>query len=305
MHPFHMLGKLYASPTVHDTLFFSTLWGFWVPRNLTVEKSRFETCLNGGSSLVLSFCAKRPTHRKLVQNAANKNLQQLCCINTSEGSISENNKNNPVPNRMAPRQLPGVYIILCLVNNKRYVGESRNVSARLSQHKSRLRRNIHEIPELQRDFNIYGEENFIFSPIWMDKNSTPEERSALEIEFIGRFYSLCYNKFSKRNRKGENNLFCGRTHSTETVEQISRTLSENYKNKPLEGFAIQLYGVIYPSITEASRKTKHSRDTIRRWLNDPSNLNCIAVDSSQPRNTASNLNSSEVIDPNTGFAKKN
>lgn len=98
---------------------------------------------------------------------------------------------------MSPRQLPGVYMILCLANNKRYYGESNNVSSIISQHKSRLRINIHEIPELQHDFNLYGEENFEFSAIYLSKDCTKNQRVALETEFIGRFYGLCYNKFDK------------------------------------------------------------------------------------------------------------
>ena len=280
MHPFHMLGKIYASPIVQHAKLCCTLQGFWIPRNLAVEKSRFETRLNGGSSSGFLLCSpntKTPTLRYFDFS------HKFCCIGSSEGNTNNSTGNNPVPIRMAPRQLPGVYMILCLVNNKRYYGESQNVSARLSQHKSRLRRNLHEVPELQRDFNLYGEENFDFSPLWMDKNSTQEQRLALETEFISRFYTVCYNKFAKADRKGSNNPFWGRTQSAETIEQISRSLRENSKNSIPEGFAVNVKGVIYPSISEASRQTNHSRDTLRRWLNDPNNSDCVAVDASQPR----------------------
>jgi hypothetical protein len=297
MHPFHMLGKIYASPTVHHALLSCTLKGFWIPRNLSVEKSRFETRLNGGSSCFSLY--------SLNTNKVNHNFsQKLCCI--SEGNTNNSTENNPVPNRMAPRQLPGVYMILCLVNNKRYYGESRNVSGRLSQHKSRLRRNLHEVRELQRDFNIYGEELFEFSPIWMDKNSTQEQRVALEMEFIARFHDICYNKFAKLNRKGENNPFWGHTHSAETIKQISHTLRENCQNDIPEGVAVNVKGVVYPSISEASRQTNHSRETLRRWLNDPNNLDCVAVDPNKPRSKA-NIGDFNSVDPliaNKGIAKK-
>nr|ALO21030.1 putative GIY-YIG homing endonuclease [Lobochlamys segnis] len=184
---------------------------------------------------------------------------------------------------MAPRQLPGVYMVLCLVNNKRYYGESKNISQRISQHKSRLRRNIHEILELQRDFNLYGEESFEFSAIYLSKDFTLEQRVALEIELIGRFNNLCYNKFDKNSHKKENNPFWGHEHSDESRQQRAKTLKERRTEKPLEGLPILLNNAIYPSLSEASRQTNHSRDTIRRWLNDPSNTNCVAVDASKPR----------------------
>jgi DNA invertase Pin-like site-specific DNA recombinase len=43
-----------------------------------------------------------------------------------------------------------------------------------------------------------------------------------------------------------------------------------------------LKGEIYPSISEASRQTNHSRDTIRRWLKDPDNKNCELIDANKP-----------------------
>jgi hypothetical protein len=281
-----MLGKLYASPTVQSTCVFCALHGTWLPRNLGVEKSGFETRLNGGSSgrLVFAFPLQAShshfSHKMLCMSAFGGEKDP-----SPQGPLDSEPEaqDNPVPNRMAARQLPGVYMILCLVNNKRYYGESKNVSARLSQHKSRLRRNLHESPELQRDFNLYGEENFEFSPLWMNKTSSKDERVALELEFITRFYTLCYNKFAKPDRKGPNNPFWGKKHSPETIGQISRSQSERKKTEVPDGFAINLDGIIYASISEASRQTNHSRDTLRRWLEDPTKVNCVPVDASQPR----------------------
>jgi hypothetical protein len=315
MHPFHMLGSIYASPTAHSTLVGCALHGFWVPRNLVVDKSRFETCLNGGSSSSFSRNCQTLCFFGLSQeNTGNtENSPPEPC---SGSEIENSTKNNLVPNRMAPRQLPGLYMILCLRNNKRYYGESKNVSVRLSQHKSRLRGNHHEVRELQFDFNLYGEESFEFSAIWLDRNSTQEQRLALEIEMIARFNELCYNKFTKLNRKKENNPFWGRTHSAETIAQMSRSRRESSQLSLPEGLPVNVKGTIYPSISEASRATNHSRDTLRRWLNDPTNLDCVAVDNSQPRqnkNTGS-LNSAPngslhnaQVDPlvaNQGVAKK-
>ena len=280
MHPFHMLGKLYASAFIHCLSYF-------IPRNLENDKNdnkSFETRLYGGSSLVFS------------SNSLNIEFSRIFyCVCKNEST-----QNHPVPNSITPRQLPGVYMILCLSNNKRYYGESKNVSTRLSQHKSKLRRNIHEIPELQTDYNLYGNENFQFLIVSMSKNFSLEKRVALETELINRFDDLCYNKFSKTSRKRENNPFWAHKHSKETIQQICRSQAENRQNSILQGFPILLRGIIYPSISEASRQTNHSRDTIRRWLNDPKNTNCVAVDPSKV------LNQSEVVDilvANTGRSK--
>nr|ALO21551.1 putative GIY YIG homing endonuclease [Haematococcus lacustris] len=102
---------------------------------------------------------------------------------------------------MAPRQLPGIYMILCLKNNKRYYGETTNVSARLSKHKSKLRRNIHEVSELQRDWNIYGESFFEFITLYISSVCNKIQRVALEVEYIARHYDICYNKILNSSRK--------------------------------------------------------------------------------------------------------
>jgi hypothetical protein len=293
MHPFHMLGNLNASPPVYFLDFYKcTLIGFWILQKLLDDKGRLKTRLNGGSSLGLLFLPY-----KFNLNFCQEKIKKVIFFKISENNEDfleekskeeiESSRNNPVPNRIAQsltsqnqtrRQLPGVYMIICLYNNKRYYGQSENVLSRLSQHKSRLQRNIHEVSEMQRDWNLYGETNFQFSVIFISKNCTKAEREALELEYIARHFNICYNKFHKNNRKQKNNLFRGYSYSEETPNQINQSLSEFYKDNPPEGLAIKLKGELYPSISEASRQTKHSRDTIRRWLKDPQNLDCIQID---------------------------
>jgi len=312
MHPFHMLGKNYASPPVYF-LYLGTLICFCLPINILAEKGGLKTRLNGGSSFLgFSFrsrlaLANRARNEKKKEPSPGssvnfffyekknnpferKNLLSKV-LSFSHSEINDSNMNNPVPNHMAPRQLPGVYMILCLENNKRYYGESGNVSSRLSNHRSRLRRNIHEVAEMQRDFNLYGADCFQFSAIFLSTDCTKEKRKALEIEYIARHYDICYNKFEKSSRKKQNNPFFFfskakkiHKHSDETKKQISRSLAENRKlnDYTSEGLAIMLKGQKFPSISEASRQTNHSRDTIRRWLNDPNNLDCIQIDTSKP-----------------------
>lgn len=229
-------------------------------------------------------------------------------MDSSSGNINDSTRDYPVSIGMAPRQLPGVYRIHCLVNNKRYYGESKNVSARISQHKSRLRRNIHEISELQNDFNLYKEENFEFSAISLSKEDNLNQRVEFEIELIERYNNLCYNKFNKTSRKKENNPFWGRTHSDETRKQIRKSQAE--RQRVLEGLKILLNGIFYPSISEASRQTSHSRETIRRWLNDSKNTNCVtaakAADTSQSINVKlmEEFLSQDPLVANTGLAKR-
>jgi hypothetical protein len=95
-------------------------------------------------------------------------------------------------------------------------------------------------------------------------------------------------------------------HSYETRKQIGKSIAENHKTNGLEGFPILLKAKTYPSISEASRQTTHSRDTIRRWLNDPNNTNCVAMDTCKSHNIQSSegLLSQDPLLANTGLAKR-
>jgi group I intron endonuclease len=57
----------------------------------------------------------------------------------------------------------GVYQIRNIINNKRYIGSSaRGIYNRWKLHKSTLNRKIHHSILLQRAWDKYGKENFIF-----------------------------------------------------------------------------------------------------------------------------------------------
>jgi group I intron endonuclease len=57
----------------------------------------------------------------------------------------------------------GIYSITCVTNNKSYIGSSYDIYNRWSDHKRILRKNQHHSIKLQRSWNKYGEENFLFS----------------------------------------------------------------------------------------------------------------------------------------------
>lgn len=65
--------------------------------------------------------------------------------------------------RKSPRpKLSGIYIIRNSVNGKVYIGSSKDIYTRWSQHKHDLKRNIHHNAILQRAWNKYGEDSFVF-----------------------------------------------------------------------------------------------------------------------------------------------
>lgn len=59
----------------------------------------------------------------------------------------------------------GIYRILNLVNNKQYIGSSKNIKIRIRTHFYKLRKNSHESAKLQNAVNKYGLDNFKFETV--------------------------------------------------------------------------------------------------------------------------------------------
>ena len=55
----------------------------------------------------------------------------------------------------------GVYTITNLLNGKMYVGQSKTIGTRKTEHFKHLRAGIHNSSHLQKAYNLYGEENFL------------------------------------------------------------------------------------------------------------------------------------------------
>ena len=148
----------------------------------------------------------------------------------------------------------GIYVIVNLVNNKFYIGRTKNFNNRKTQHFSKLRLNKHGNKYLQNAYNKYGEDNFIFL-IYERFEGTIEELEQLEKPYLEQLVDdeNCYNlsknssgppvmygednpnyglKFSKQRRlemslarigknTGEDNPFWGKKHTEESKEKMS------------------------------------------------------------------------------------
>lgn len=58
--------------------------------------------------------------------------------------------------------ISGIYKIICTVNNKFYLGSSKNIKSRWYEHKCSLKKGIHHSIHLQKAWDKYGKENFRF-----------------------------------------------------------------------------------------------------------------------------------------------
>jgi group I intron endonuclease len=60
------------------------------------------------------------------------------------------------------KKVSGIYIITCIVNNKHYIGKSVHCFHRIGKHKIALKENRHHSYHLQRAYDKYGADNFVF-----------------------------------------------------------------------------------------------------------------------------------------------
>ncbi len=120
----------------------------------------------------------------------------------------------------------GIYVIINLINKKRYYGSSQHsVSKRIRHHINHLKIQKHKNKFLQRSWNKYGEENFKFEVVAYTTND-----KCLEFE------QKCIDKYETHKRENGYNIaknaqapFLGIKHSEETKKKIS--ISNTGKNK--------------------------------------------------------------------------
>lgn len=88
-----------------------------------------------------------------------------------------------------------IYKIENLANHKIYIGLTNNVARRRARHFTDLRCKRHDNSFLQKEFNIYGQENFSFT-IEFEGDVSPEEIGLKEREYIKKYdsYRNGYNQ---------------------------------------------------------------------------------------------------------------
>lgn len=168
---------------------------------------------------------------------------------------------NYVYNKGGDTEMMGIYCIENKVNHMKYIGQSINIRKRWAEHKRDLRKSKHTNDHLQKAWDKYGDNAFIFSILEICDRSLLNER---EIYWVNAYdsmsKSLGYNiatpgdapmksrnhsVLSKRkmsesrkgNCSGENNGFYGNKHSKETLDKISKSLKGRFvgEKNPMYG----------------------------------------------------------------------
>jgi group I intron endonuclease len=82
--------------------------------------------------------------------------------------------------------ISGIYCILNILNNKRYIGCSQHINRRWCHHKNNLRKNKHNNYYLQKSWNKYGEEYFNF---YIIEECSKELLKELEVFYVEYYKS--------------------------------------------------------------------------------------------------------------------
>lgn len=109
--------------------------------------------------------------------------------------------------------ISGIYLIVNIVNGKKYVGSAVNLNKRWNGHAELLRKNQHHNPHLQSAYNKYGKDSFVFTVLEQCGKEFLISREQFFIDEINPEYNICPT--------AGNTL--GRKFSEETKKKMSET----------------------------------------------------------------------------------
>lgn len=131
----------------------------------------------------------------------------------------------------------GIYKITNLIDNKVYIGQSKNLKSRLGGHKSCLKHNHHSNIYLQRAYNKYGAENFKFEIIEECEEDKLTEREQYWIDFYGGMNSNSNYNFKEASSPGKFSELSRQKMSaaklgTKREKWVCEKLSQSFKGHP-------------------------------------------------------------------------
>lgn len=159
----------------------------------------------------------------------------------------------------------GIYVIKNLINNKVYIGSSKNLTRRKNRHFLELKKQIHHNNYLQNSYNKYGKTAFVFHILeyveYVEDVKDLINCKQWWIDMCNPEYNICKTAGS----------FFGLKHKEETIKK----LIESNKKRKDNGFRGSRFGSINSSVhrerISKSKKRpilqldKTSGIIIRRW----------------------------------------
>lgn len=115
----------------------------------------------------------------------------------------------------------GIYMILCVENNKKYIGQSMDIITRWRQHRYTMKQGKGCNPHLQNAWNKYGQDKFVFHII---EECSQEELNSREKYFIEHYQAM--------SPDSGYNISCLESTITSGINRNGINFSEYHLNKP-------------------------------------------------------------------------
>lgn len=177
----------------------------------------------------------------------------------------------------------GIYIIICLITLKFYIGCSNQVGRRLNEHKTDLKNNYHDNSYLQNAYNKYGKDNFLFLLFERFPEEGLDDR---EIGWIKELKSQNKNIGYNITAGGESGRR-GLKHTEESKLKMSIKRKESYQN---EGHELRRQ-ISRENIEKANTPENNKKHSIRmKQRNYITAKTYIFVDKNNNKYEVNNLN---------------
>lgn len=155
-----------------------------------------------------------------------------------------------------------IYKIENLQNHKIYIGLTNNIARRRARHFTDLRCNRHDNSFLQKEFNIYGEENFSFEKVF-EGDVSEKEIGEKEKKYI-KFYDSYRNGYNQ-NEGGNFGPSNGGSHLTQSdIYNICTALE--FCSRP-GGVLSKMFDVSLTTISRIKKEVNHNQ-----YINEYKNM---------------------------------
>lgn len=164
--------------------------------------------------------------------------------------------------------ISGIYCIENKNNGKKYIGQSINIHKRWDVHKRTLKNNYHDNSYLQRTYNKYGNDVFIF---YLIKACKPQYLNRFEKLYI-KIYDTYNNGYNLSKGGDIAPTFAGLSHTDETKQKMSQIKKDQYvgEGNPMYGKNHNFYSKLKTSKSLGStgiyRVHKHKRNNKQGFI---------------------------------------